>query len=267
MILCLRGGGGATCHRFFFCCVLLLCCCVRFVSSPLVVALTKGAGVETLAEKYVREFAGMADLFGDTQFDLDYPELYERRNAEWVAVPHTFKDVYELTRFYAGRHQLSKGVDDELEAVVLVTCGWGAPLNDDGEVGCAPSEHPKRRRLSLLYGAGRDGSLFSVMMFQDGDEVAGASGLGALYEAMETVGVSAWKREWVFGLFNNYAAYKAALDHVAGADDDATNDLEENLIEWYAHRVAYLMEVLGHSDLLDDIGSDNLPESQEITKG
>lgn len=227
-------------------------------SSPLRVALTKGAGVETLAEKYVREFQDVVELFTDKRFDLDYPELYERRNGEWVAMPHTFGDVYELCSFYAQRHTLTEGIDEDLEGVVLVSCGWGAPVNDAGEVEGRPSEHPNRRRVSLLYGAGCDGSLYALMSFDDGEELDGAGGTGALLEAMETVGVCVWKKEWVRGVFANYALHRVDVD----LGQESGGELER-LTEWYAHRVANLMRFLGHQndDLLDELEADTVPES------
>lgn len=230
-------------------------------SSPLRVALAKGASVETLAEKYVREFQDVVELFTEKRFDLDYPEIYERRNAEWVAVPHTFGDVYELCSFYAGRHSLTDNVDEDLEGLVLVTCGWGAPLNAEGEVVGAPSEHPERRRLSLIYGAGCDGSLNALMVFQDGEQIEGAGGTGALFEAMEAVGACAWKKEWVRGVFANYALHRVEVD----LGQESGEELE-NLTEWYAHRVANLMRFLGHEteleNLQDDADSDTVAESQ-----
>jgi len=53
---------------------------------------------------------------------------------------------------------------------VVVTTGWAAPLNADGEAEGAPSKHPKRRRVRLMVTANRE-SVASVLRFEDEPEV------------------------------------------------------------------------------------------------
>ena len=50
--------------------------------------------------------------------------------------------------------------------VAVVTAGWAAPLNADGEVEGAPSAHPMRRRVRLVVVANAEG-VASVLRFQD----------------------------------------------------------------------------------------------------
>jgi hypothetical protein len=71
-------------------------------------------------------------------------------------------DVYELLD--------TTMVADALQAygyASVITCGWAAPLADDGESNeVAPSKHPKRRRVRLVLVT--DGiSIASVLRFSD----------------------------------------------------------------------------------------------------
>ena len=71
-------------------------------------------------------------------------------------------DVYELLD--------TTMVADALQAygyASVITCGWAAPLADDGETNeVAPSKHPKRRRVRLVLVT--DGiSIASVLRFSD----------------------------------------------------------------------------------------------------
>jgi hypothetical protein len=58
------------------------------------------------------------------------------------------------------------------EYVSLVTTGWAAPLNDNGEVDGAPSKHPDRRRVALAIAVNiANKNIFgSVIKFDDADE-------------------------------------------------------------------------------------------------
>jgi hypothetical protein len=71
-------------------------------------------------------------------------------------------DVYELLD--------TNMVADAIQAygyAAVITCGWAAPLAEDGESNeVAPSKHPKRRRVRLVIVT--DGiSIASVLRFSD----------------------------------------------------------------------------------------------------
>jgi hypothetical protein len=71
-------------------------------------------------------------------------------------------DVYELLD--------TTMVADAVKAygyAAVITCGWAAPLADDGEnTEVAPSKHPKRRRVRLVLVT--DGiSITSILRFSD----------------------------------------------------------------------------------------------------
>lgn len=73
----------------------------------------------------------------------------------------------------------------------LLTTGWAAPLNSNGEVEGAPSQHPERRRVSLLVTVDpdNDNSIVSAIKFADDDEVIYDYGqaTGTLAEAISSL--------------------------------------------------------------------------------
>lgn len=74
--------------------------------------------------------------------------------SEGWTIHATTPDIYEgLARLAVAcdRGEVTPAQDDKLDdmAIGLVTTGWAAPLNEDGEIAGAPSEHPERRRVVL----------------------------------------------------------------------------------------------------------------------
>ncbi len=47
--------------------------------------------------------------------------------------------------------------------LVLITTGWAAPLDDDGECRTRPSQHPERRRSHTVTAIGNGGEIASVL--------------------------------------------------------------------------------------------------------
>jgi len=70
-------------------------------------------------------------------------------------------DVYDLLE-----SDTAVSVARVSDFIALVTTGWAAPLNADGEAEGAPSEHPAKRRVRLSVFASRE-SVVSVLRFQD----------------------------------------------------------------------------------------------------
>lgn len=72
----------------------------------------------------------------------------------------------------------------KIVGLALTTSGWAAPLNADGEVEGAPSQHPARRRVLLVAVVTAD-ELMSSMRFADSEEiVTDGNGQGALADAL-----------------------------------------------------------------------------------
>jgi len=93
-------------------------------------------------------------------FELGGARVYGVENGETFLID-THPDIYDLL------------ADEECRAdakayshVAVVTSGWAAPLNAQGEVEGAPSQHPSRRRVRLVITANAEG-VASVMRFSD----------------------------------------------------------------------------------------------------
>jgi hypothetical protein len=71
------------------------------------------------------------------------------------------RDVYELLD-----SDTAVKVAQVSDYIALVTTGWAAPLNSEGEAEGAPSQHPAKRRVRLSVFASRQ-SVVSVLRFQD----------------------------------------------------------------------------------------------------
>jgi hypothetical protein len=97
-------------------------------------------------------------------------------------------DVYELIDETIAETPFSVRSSDIL---AVVTSGWAAPLNDDGSVDGAPSQHAQRRRVRLCAFVRRsDLTMASIIRFGDTDEVNidEGSATGSLAEAMLSLG-------------------------------------------------------------------------------
>jgi hypothetical protein len=79
----------------------------------------------------------------------------------YTAIMHA--DVYEGLRQMAN---LAEALP-EVRYVGIVTTGWAAPTNPDGETACAPSEHPARRRCLLITVVDHNLDIGSVLGFED----------------------------------------------------------------------------------------------------
>lgn len=119
---------------------------------------------------------------GETPFELGEARLYGVSLTEGEA-DLTFisahEDIYELL-------DRPSDIAKKFDYIGVVTTGWAAPLNDNGEVDGAPSEHALRRRVRLVITANRDG-VASVLRFADEpDEVVTDPGqaTGSLADAI-----------------------------------------------------------------------------------
>lgn len=55
----------------------------------------------------------------------------------------------------------------------ILTTGWAAPLNENGEIDGAPSQHKDRRRVTLVVGVDIDNKVLvgSALKFDDDEEI------------------------------------------------------------------------------------------------
>lgn len=106
-------------------------------------------------------------LEGNGGFDLPSARLYgvvlsdEGIN---MALVGQNPDVYALLD-----NDESKVLGQAFDLMTIVTTGWAAPLNANGEVEGAPSQHAERRRVRLAIIANRE-FIASVLRFQDEPE-------------------------------------------------------------------------------------------------
>jgi len=119
-----------------------------------------GAILETaeLAERLV------ADELGEN-FAIERSRLYSLIKGEQgytLTLASEHSDVYDLLD-----NTDSKDIARVSDFIVVVTCGWAAPITNDTDTSeMAPSQHPERRRVRLVVTASRDG-MASVLRFQD----------------------------------------------------------------------------------------------------
>lgn len=79
-------------------------------------------------------------------------------------------------------------LQDNYDYISFITYGWAAPLNNNGEIDGAPSEHPERRRVRLLMTVSKKENeiLGSTIQFGDSNEIIHDEGTatGNLKEAL-----------------------------------------------------------------------------------
>jgi hypothetical protein len=206
-------------------------------------ALLKGAIVShTLAKEMITDLQAVHSPFEKLGYNLDYPQLWYREHGEWTEYPHEEGDVYLLIRAF-GNFWATSNFTAPFDGVVVMTSGWGAPLpegwNEDDDF--TPSKAELKERIGLYYGAGKGGSLSSVICFESGKVLDDGNGTGSLFHAMEWLGFSLYKREWAQGVFDNF---QAELKEAALAGEDVDSD---HLTKWYAERVRSLLVMTGNA--------------------
>ena len=82
------------------------------------------------------------------------------------------KDIAQHPDVYMLIDQLNDDkrlANNSFDYFCLLTTGWAAPLNEDGEVRGAPSKHPERKRVSLLITAdlNNNNDIISAIKFHD----------------------------------------------------------------------------------------------------
>lgn len=102
----------------------------------------KYSGVMKSAELLAHDQLQFA-LDNDTDcYDKTRAELYGVTAQEQFVKIAWALDVYDL---------LDNSYNFEnFVGISVHTTGWASPLNENGEVDCAPSEHPERKRVSVI---------------------------------------------------------------------------------------------------------------------
>lgn len=125
---------------------------------------------------------GMIDSFelpGARLYGINTGDAVDPAPAPCLLAQHP--DVYALLE------SPTSGLARMFDAAAIVTTGWAAPLDENGEVQGAPSEHAQRRRVRLVVLVANSG-VASVLRFADDphDVVTDpGSATGSLAEAIE----------------------------------------------------------------------------------
>jgi hypothetical protein len=124
-------------------------------------------------------------LLADDGFSLSSARLYGvtlgGEEGVMLSLLSEHPDVYDLLESKKAKLALS------FDFIGVVTTGWAAPLNENGEVEGAPSQHAERRRVRLMVIADKEG-VASVLRFADTpDEVVTdpGSATGSLADAIQ----------------------------------------------------------------------------------
>jgi len=74
----------------------------------------------------------------------------------------TAEDIYEALENLPLVQSLNEGD----QGIGIITTGWAAPLNENGEAEGAPSAHPARKRVRLCSCVARGGKMGSALVFE-----------------------------------------------------------------------------------------------------
>lgn len=168
--------------------------------------------------------------------DLDRPQIWRLdQSGEWVEYPNDEADIYTAIFKFSNRHAYEKGKPVG-SAFVCRTIGWGASLDQNGEVGdTPPSERPDRFRVALDICATPSGAVGSRLSFLSGEkagEVIDDTGeaIGQLAQAVDLAAFRVWGRNYSSALMMNYTT--------------KAGDMTETELQHLAHRVARFLDVL-----------------------
>lgn len=138
-----------------------------------------------LAEAYLTERSDEPTTFAMASAVL----FGVKADGEFVALA-THPDVYDLLE---SQHDLTYDGGRGFIGIAIHTTGWAAPLNADGDVEGAPSQHPLRRRVALVACASYDRMGSALCFADDPSEIVTDDGqaTGSLADALLTK----WKEQ------------------------------------------------------------------------
>jgi hypothetical protein len=143
--------------------------------------------IVVIAEETERQLhnGGVGFDMGEAQlYSITYGMTPDNEVTVLTKLELSFADVYEMLE-----SDNASEVAQQSHYLAVVTTGWAAPLNNEGEVEGKPSEHLERRRVRLTAIASREG-MASVIRFQDDDEeivVDEGSATGSLADAIQSL--------------------------------------------------------------------------------
>ena len=176
--------------------------------------------------------------------ELDLPQIWRLdQSGEWVEYPNDEGDIYTALFYFSTRHQFGVGKPVG-RAFVVRTIGWGASLDESGEVGdIPPSKRRDRFRVALDLCATPSGAVASRLSFLSGEkagEIIDDTGeaTGALAEACDLAAFRVWGKAFTGALLMDYA------DNAKTKTEAETKHL--------AHRVARFLDAISEEEGSDD---------------
>ncbi|MEY3690562.1 MAG: hypothetical protein RJB57_217 [Actinomycetota bacterium] len=142
---------------------------------------TTPTAVMDLAVRAEQQLHGLIDSFelpGARLYGINLPDAVVDDPPPCLLGSHP--DVYRLLS------EPSSALARSFGAAAIVTTGWAAPLDDNGEVSCPPSQHARRRRVRLMVLVSNEGTASVLRFADDPDEVVTdpGSATGSLAEAI-----------------------------------------------------------------------------------
>ena len=120
-------------------------------------------------EKKMKNFKTLELINNTLNFDKDGSSaiaygLHQNGDSLTHEVIGRCADVYDLIESLEDTDNAKS-----FDYLSIVTWGWAAPLNADGEVDGAPSKHPERRRVKLIISGSNSekGLIGSILNFSD----------------------------------------------------------------------------------------------------
>lgn len=123
------------------------------------------------------------DMFGIDTVEAKRAGLYSVKG-ETTELVAEHGDVYELLD-----SPISSTVAQLSDSIILRTCGWASPRNNDDNDELAPSKHPERRRVRLLVCANAYETASALRFSDDWDNPVYDEGqaVGSLADAVRSL--------------------------------------------------------------------------------
>ena len=142
------------------------------------IAFSENDSVQAMtAEQYARLFIEQYIADPNYKHELSASQLWAVKSDNTFHLLDVHPDVYDLLHCEFNLNSYN--------GIIIHTTGWAAPLNEDGNVDTAPSEHSLRRRVALATCV-TNSSSGSALSFSDTSEIVmdPGSATGSLAESL-----------------------------------------------------------------------------------
>lgn len=131
----------------------------------------------------------LTEIFNSLEIDKDESQAkaYGITNNMGILEPKLMDEDDDVYLLIASLNDDKRLSNTTLDYFSIISHGWAAPLNENGEVMGAPSAHPQRRRVRLIVSVDiRDNNVASILKFSDDDNLVFdfGSATGSLADAI-----------------------------------------------------------------------------------